>query len=103
MKRTELGMALMCSVLVSTAAHARPCEPQVINIVAKQYGRNTRDLSGASQFLIGDAGPNTIEDVEIKQGVEEAFGITIPDPTWRSFRVIRDIVGYLNTHAPRCR
>jgi len=96
-------MMLWCSAIQVAEADSVRCETEVIKIVASQYGMGAHTLSEASRFLIGDAGPNTIEDVEIKQGIEEAFAVVIPEPAWRSFHVIRDIVDYLETHARRCR
>ena len=46
MKQVGLPIALGCLSLLPEAAHAKSCEPQVIRIVAKQYGMNPRELSG---------------------------------------------------------
>lgn len=91
---------LMAAALPSIAA-AASCKGRVIAIVAEEYGKRPDQISSRDKFAVD--GPHTIEDVEIRQMVEEKFGVKIPDVEWNKLQYVGDIDGYLKSHVAACR
>ncbi|MFI5013186.1 MAG: hypothetical protein ACHQAY_12655 [Hyphomicrobiales bacterium] len=90
------------SMLAATGARADACriDQRVIKIVAEEYGKKPGQVSPRDKFAVD--GRNTIEDVEIKLGVEQAFKVKIADADWAKLVLVRDIVDYLKRQLKSC-
>ncbi len=86
---------------LASAAIASPCKGRVLALVAEEYGKRPDQVSSRDKFAVD--GPRTIEDVEIKQLVEEKFGVKIPDAEWNMLTYVGDIDDYLQSHVAACR
>jgi len=97
-----IALALMGCAGAASPALADSCriDARVTGIVAEEYGKQPGDISLRDRFAVD--GPNTIEDVEIKLGVEKEFKIKIPDAAWAKLVSVADICSYLRTRLKSC-
>ena len=51
--------------------------------------------------LMKDLEADSLDAVEIILGIEEAYGIEIPDEDAERFETVRDLVNYVDAHAER--
>jgi acyl carrier protein len=93
--------SIACTGFASLAA-ADSCriEERVAKIVAEEYGKKQGQVSVQDKFAVD--GPNTIEDVEIKLGVEAEFKLKIADAAWAKLVTVADIDAYLRARLKSC-
>jgi acyl carrier protein len=94
--------SIACTGFASLAA-ADSCriEERVAKIVAEEYGKKQGQVSVQDKFAAD--GPNTIEDVEIKLGVEAEFKLKIADAAaWAKLVTVADIDAYLRARLKSC-
>lgn len=69
----------------------------VRNIVVEQLGIDA-DMVQLNTNLMRDLEADSLDAVEIILGVEESFGIDIPDEEAEKLETVRDLVDYIDSH-----
>lgn len=69
----------------------------VRTIVVEQLGIDA-DMVQLDTNLMRDLEADSLDAVEIILGVEESFGIDIPDEEAEKLETVRDLVDYIDTH-----
>lgn len=67
------------------------------DIVVEQLGVDA-DMVQMDTNLMKDLEADSLDAVEIILGVEEAFGLDIPDEEAEKFETIKDLVEYVDSH-----
>ena len=67
------------------------------DIVVEQLGVDA-DMVQMDTNLMKDLEADSLHAVEIILGVEEAFGLDIPDEEAEKFETVKDIVEYVDSH-----
>ena len=67
------------------------------DLVVEQIGIDA-DMVQMDTNLMKDLEADSLDAVEIILGVEEAFGIEIPDEEAEKFETVRDFVEYVDEH-----
>ena len=72
-------------------------EQQVKKIVAEQLGVNEAEVKNESSFQ-DDLGADSLDTVELVMALEEAFGCEIPDEEAEKFKMVGDLVKYVDNN-----
>lgn len=67
------------------------------DIVVEQLGVDA-DMVQMNTNLMKDLEADSLDAVEIILGVEEAFGLDIPDEEAEKFETVKDLVEYVDSH-----
>lgn len=67
------------------------------DIVVEQLGVDA-DMVQMDTSLMKDLEADSLDAVEIILGVEEAFGLDIPDEEAEKFETVKDLVEYVDSH-----
>lgn len=67
------------------------------DIVVEQLGVDA-DMVQRDTNLMKDLEADSLDAVEIILGVEEAFGLDIPDEEAEKFETVKDLVEYVDSH-----
>lgn len=67
------------------------------DIVVEQLGVDA-DMVQMDTNLMKDLEADSLDAVEIILGVEEAFGLDIPDEEAEKFEAVKDLVEYVDSH-----
>ena len=67
------------------------------DIVVEQLGVDA-DMVQTDTNLMKDLEADSLDAVEIILGVEEAFGLDIPDEEAEKFETVKDLVEYVDSH-----
>ena len=67
------------------------------DIVVEQLGVDA-DMVQMDTNLMKDLEADSLDAVEIMLGVEEAFGLDIPDEEAEKFETVKDLVEYVDSH-----
>ena len=67
------------------------------DIVVEQLGVDA-DMVQMDTNLMKDLEEDSLDAVEIILGVEEAFGLDIPDEEAEKFETVKDLVEYVDSH-----
>ena len=67
------------------------------DIVVEQLGVDA-DMVQMDTNLMKDVEADSLDAVEIILGVEEAFGLDIPDEEAEKFETVKDLVEYVDSH-----
>ena len=69
----------------------------IIDIVVEQLGVDA-DMVQMDTNLMKHLEADSLDAVEIILGVEEAFGLDIPDEEAEKFETVKDLVEYVDSH-----
>lgn len=69
-------------------------EEKVKEIIAKQLGVNSSDITPESSF-VEDLGADSLDTVELVMAFEEAFNIEIPDEDAEKIVKVKDAIEYI--------
>lgn len=69
----------------------------VRDLVVEQLGVDA-DMVQMDTSLMKDLEADSLDAVEIILGVEEAFGLDIPDEEAEKFETVKDLVEYVDSH-----
>ena len=69
----------------------------VRDLVVEQLGVDA-DMVQLDTSLMKDLEADSLDAVEIILGVEEAFGLDIPDEEAEKFETVKDLVEYVDSH-----
>ena len=72
------------------------------DIVVEQLGVDA-DMVQMDTNLMKDLEADSLDAVEIILGVEEAFGLDIPDEEAEKFETVKDLVEYVDSHKSETR
>lgn len=67
------------------------------NLIVEQLGVS-EDMVHIDTDLIKDLEADSLDAVEIILGIEETYGIEIPDDEAEKFKTVRDLVDYVEAH-----
>lgn len=67
---------------------------RVTSIIGEQLGVDEGSLVPEAN-LIDDLGADSLDVVELVMGIEEAFGIEVPDDDVENIRTIQDVIQYV--------
>ena len=67
-------------------------------LIAEQLGIDA-EIIDMDTNLMKDLEADSLDAVEIILGIEESFGIDIPDEEAEKFETVRDLVEYVDSHA----
>nr|WP_298572147.1 acyl carrier protein [uncultured Mogibacterium sp.] len=67
------------------------------DLVVEQLGVDA-DMVQMDTSLMKDLEADSLDAVEIILGVEEAFGLDIPDEEAEKFETVKDLVEYVDSH-----
>ena len=67
------------------------------DLVVEQLGVDA-DMGQMDTSLMKDLEADSLDAVEIILGVEEAFGLDIPDEEAEKFETVNDLVEYVDSH-----
>ncbi len=70
---------------------------QIREIVVEQLGVD-EDMVELDTNIMKDLEADSLDAVEIILGIEEKFGIDIPDEEAEKFETVRDLVDYVESH-----
>ena len=73
-------------------------EDKVKEIIAKELEVDIKQLTNEAKF-IEDLGADSLDIVELVMGLEEEFGIDIPDEDADKLKTVGDAMNYLKSHA----
>lgn len=73
-------------------------EDKVKEIIAKELEVDVKQLTNDAKF-IEDLGADSLDIVELVMGLEEEFGIDIPDEDADKLKTVGDAMNYLKSHA----
>ncbi|WP_027390817.1 acyl carrier protein [Chrysiogenes arsenatis] len=73
-------------------------EQKVKEIVAEQLGVDIAEVSLKSSF-IDDLGADSLDTVELVMGLEEEFGVEIPDDDAEKIATVEDAINYIEQHS----
>ncbi|MBQ6621386.1 MAG: acyl carrier protein [Mogibacterium sp.] len=68
------------------------------DLIAEQLGVDA-EIIEMDTNLMKDLEADSLDAVEIILGIEESFGIDIPDEEAEKFETVRDLVEYVDSHA----
>lgn len=68
------------------------------DLIVEQLGVDA-DMVQMDTNLMKDLEADSLDAVEIILGVEESFGLDIPDEEAEKFETVRDLVSYVDEHA----
>lgn len=71
---------------------------KVVSIIADQLGLDDVSEITRNTSLIKDLEADSLDAVEIIMGIEDEFGIEIPDDEAENFKNIGDIVNYVEAN-----
>lgn len=69
-------------------------EQQVIEVIAGQLGIKPEDIQPSSSF-IDDLGADSLDIVELVMGMEEKFGLEIPDQEAEKILTVQDAINHI--------
>ena len=67
---------------------------KVIQVVAEQLGVNEEKVTAEASF-VDDLGADSLDTVEVVMGLEEEFGIDIPDEEAEKIQKVGDAIDYV--------
>ncbi|MFM7203239.1 MAG: acyl carrier protein [Myxococcota bacterium] len=76
------------------ASGRTPLEQQVIEVIAAQLGIKAEDIQPSSSF-IDDLGADSLDIVELVMGMEEKFGLEIPDQEAEKILTVQDAINHI--------
>ncbi|MFM7148631.1 MAG: acyl carrier protein [Gemmataceae bacterium] len=69
-------------------------EERVIELVCERLGVNKEQVTRNTSF-IEDVGADSLDIVELVMGLEEAFGISIPDDQAEKIKTVGEAIEYI--------
>jgi acyl carrier protein len=69
-------------------------EERVIRLVCERLGVNKEQVTRQTSF-IEDVGADSLDIVELVMGLEEEFGITIPDTEAEKIKTVGEAIDYI--------
>ena len=69
-------------------------EERVIELVCERLGVNKEQVTRQTSF-IEDVGADSLDIVELVMGLEEEFGITIPDTEAEKIKTVGEAIDYI--------
>ncbi len=69
-------------------------EERVIELVCERLGVNKEQVTRQTSF-IDDVGADSLDIVELVMGLEEEFGITIPDDQAEKIKTVGEAIDYI--------
>jgi acyl carrier protein len=71
---------------------------KIRELIVEQLGVD-EDMVQLDTNMIKDLEADSLDAVEIILGIEEAYGIEIPDEEAEKFETVQDLVNYVDAHA----
>jgi acyl carrier protein len=71
-----------------------PVEERVIRLVCERLGVNKEQVTRQTSF-VEDVGADSLDIVELVMGLEEEFGITIPDTEAEKIKTVGEAIDYI--------
>jgi acyl carrier protein len=69
-------------------------EERVIRLVCERLGVNKEQVTRQTSF-VEDVGADSLDIVELVMGLEEEFGITIPDTEAEKIKTVGEAIDYI--------
>lgn len=69
-------------------------EERVIQLVCERLGVNKEQVNRSTAF-VEDIGADSLDIVELVMGLEEEFGITIPDDAAEKIKTVGEAIDYI--------
>ena len=69
-------------------------EERVIRLVCERLGVNQEQVTRQTSF-VEDVGADSLDIVELVMGLEEEFGITIPDTEAEKIKTVGEAIDYI--------
>jgi acyl carrier protein len=79
-------------------AEEKSIELKVKDIIVDQLGVNADQVSPEAKF-IEDLGADSLDTVELIMGLEEEFGIEVPDEAAEKLMSVGDVIRYIEENA----
>jgi acyl carrier protein len=79
-------------------AEEKSIEQKVKDIIVDQLGVNADQVSPDAKF-IEDLGADSLDTVELIMGLEEDFGIEVPDEEAENLMSVGDVIRYVEENA----
>ncbi|MFT4688108.1 MAG: acyl carrier protein [Verrucomicrobiia bacterium] len=79
-------------------AEEKSIEQKVKDIIVDQLGVNADQVSPDAKF-IEDLGADSLDTVELIMGLEEEFGIEVPDEEAENLMSVGDVIRYVEENA----
>jgi acyl carrier protein len=71
---------------------------KIKQIISEQLGVDEAEVTSSASF-VDDLGADSLDQVELVMGFEEAFGLEISDEDAEKMRTVQDAVDYIDKHA----
>jgi acyl carrier protein len=76
---------------------AEEVEQKVIEIICKQLNVDRGKITRQTSF-VNDLGADSLDTVELVMGIEDTFGISIPDDAAEKIQTVGDAIDYILQH-----
>lgn len=70
---------------------------QVKDVIVDKLGVDAAKVTPEARF-VEDLGADSLQTVELIMGLEDQFGITIPDEAAENIRTVQDAITFIETH-----
>jgi acyl carrier protein len=70
---------------------------KVVGLLAKQLGKDAAKIKPTDRIM-EDLGADSLDIVEMLMGLEETYGIVIPDDDAMNLKTVGDLVSYLDKY-----
>lgn len=82
---------------MTTVKDSTTVQERVISIIVQRLDVE-RERVALESSIIHDLGADSLETVELMMGLEEEFGVSIPETEAVKIKTVKDIVDYIFSH-----
>lgn len=70
---------------------------EVKNVIVDKLGVDAEKVTPQARF-VEDLGADSLQSVELIMGLEDQFGVTIPDEAAENIKTVQDVMDFISAH-----